>query len=147
MIKPAVSSLIGDGNFTTPAQFLKRNWPIFAKSIERPPYVPTRAKQEPEEIDLLASTLQRLTKTLIFLPQQQWETNILREKLVAIIPDPSTSKELFHYLRWALTGGVPGPKMPQILEALGKDETIRRMKEAAQLTGLEPSRMSDPDED
>lgn len=34
------------------------------------------------------------------------------------------------YLRWAITGGRPGPGMPLTMEILGREFTIQRLKEA-----------------
>lgn len=36
-----------------------------------------------------------------------------------------------HYLRWAITGGNPGPGIPAIAEILGKNMVLQRLKEAS----------------
>lgn len=36
-----------------------------------------------------------------------------------------------HFLRWALTGGRPGPSIMLTMSILGRDESLRRIKDAA----------------
>ncbi|EEH04322.1 glutamyl-tRNA synthetase [Histoplasma capsulatum G186AR] len=43
-------------------------------------------------------------------------------------------KDLYHYLRWALCGGAPGISIPATMAILGRDECVRRLLEAKELT-------------
>ena len=36
-----------------------------------------------------------------------------------------------HFLRWALTGGRPGPSIMLTMSILGRDESLRRIEDAA----------------
>lgn len=49
--------------------------------------------------------------------------------------DKRFKKELYHYLRWALSGGNPGPGIPETMAILGRAESIRRLDEGRRLTG------------
>lgn len=51
-----------------------------------------------------------------------------------IAADKVFKKELYHYLRWALSAGAPGPGIPETMEILGRAETVRRIQEARKLT-------------
>lgn len=44
-------------------------------------------------------------------------------------------KQLYKYLRWALSAGTPGIPIPATMEILGREETVRRLEEARALTG------------
>ena len=40
------------------------------------------------------------------------------------------NKALHQYLRWAIAGGRSGPSIPETMVLLGRDVTLRRLKEA-----------------
>ncbi|PYH41623.1 glutamate--tRNA ligase MSE1 [Aspergillus saccharolyticus JOP 1030-1] len=48
--------------------------------------------------------------------------------------DKLFKKELYHYLRWALSGGAPGPGIPETMVILGREQTVRRLQDAKALT-------------
>lgn len=48
--------------------------------------------------------------------------------------DKTFKRELYHYLRWALSAGAPGPGIPETMEILGRAETVRRLQEAKELS-------------
>jgi glutamyl-tRNA synthetase len=52
------------------------------------------------------------------------------------VEDEAVGRELYHYLRWALCAGAPGPGIAETMEILGRAESLRRLKEARQLTAL-----------
>lgn len=39
-------------------------------------------------------------------------------------------KQLYHYLRWALSASAPGAGIADTMVILGRDETLRRLQEA-----------------
>jgi glutamyl-tRNA synthetase len=126
------------GHFTTPTQFLDRNWSFFAKSLTRTPYV----LQSKEDLQLGASesplsALQTVATTLTLVPESHWNAATHRASLDSL---PYTSKafkkELYGYLRWALLAGASGPGAPQTMEILGRDETVRRLAEARESNGV-----------
>ncbi|PKY05547.1 mitochondrial glutamyl-tRNA synthetase [Aspergillus campestris IBT 28561] len=48
--------------------------------------------------------------------------------------DKTFKKELYHYLRWALSAGAAGPGIPETMVILGRKESLRRLQEARDLT-------------
>jgi glutamyl-tRNA synthetase len=56
------------------------------------------------------------------------------ENAGAVVPDKIFKKELYHYLRWALSASAPGPGIPEIMTILGREETLRRIQDAKALT-------------
>ncbi|KAL1956418.1 hypothetical protein VTO42DRAFT_7304 [Malbranchea cinnamomea] len=50
-------------------------------------------------------------------------------------PNQVFRKELYHYLRWALSAGAPGIGIPSTMAILGREESVRRLEEARALTG------------
>ncbi|KUL86344.1 hypothetical protein ZTR_08536 [Talaromyces verruculosus] len=126
-VKDTVTSLLryDGGHFTTPAQFLDRNWPFFTSSLDRTPYTLTQTDLEIGDPTPPLVALQTVATILTLVPESHWNVETHRTNLDCI---PYTSKafkmELYHYLRWALLAGASGPGMPQIMEVLGRDETI-----------------------
>lgn len=59
-----------------------------------------------------------------------------------IAADKIFKKELYHYLRWALSAGAPGPGIPETMEILGRAETVKRIQEARALTPDPTSRVT-----
>ncbi|KAL2367035.1 hypothetical protein RJZ56_000122 [Blastomyces dermatitidis] len=52
----------------------------------------------------------------------------------AVAAEKQFRKDLYHYLRWALSGGAPGINIPATMAILGRDECVRRLREARELT-------------
>jgi glutamyl-tRNA synthetase len=55
------------------------------------------------------------------------DKSVAKEDLAA---DRAFKRELYHFLRWALSAGAPGPGIPETMEILGRTESIRRLEEA-----------------
>ena len=55
-------------------------------------------------------------------------------KKARLAADKRFKKELYHYLRWALSGGAPGPGIPETMAILGRQESVRRLNEGKMLT-------------
>lgn len=85
------------------------------------------------------------------IPEEHWTAEVHRSNIASyIFSDSSVStpdgdaavakaeqearKDLFHYLRWALSGGAPGIGIPNTMEILGRDETVRRLQNAREAT-------------
>jgi glutamyl-tRNA synthetase len=57
-----------------------------------------------------------------------------------VATDKVFKKELYHYLRWALSASAPGPGIPETMAILGREETVRRIQDAkASTQSLVPS--------
>lgn len=52
----------------------------------------------------------------------------------SVARDKVFKKELYHYLRWALSASAPGPGIPETMAILGREETVRRLEDAKTLT-------------
>lgn len=52
----------------------------------------------------------------------------------SVATDKLFKKELYHYLRWALSASAPGPGIPETMAILGREETLRRIHHAKALT-------------
>ncbi|RAO70755.1 uncharacterized protein BHQ10_006767 [Talaromyces amestolkiae] len=125
-VKETVTSLLryDGGHFTTPAQFLDRNWSFFTSSLDRTPYTLTQSDLEIGDPTPPLVALQTVATILTLVPESHWNVETHRTNLDCIpYASKAFKKELYHYLRWALLAGAPGPGMPQIMEVLGRDET------------------------
>ena len=127
-------------NFTTPFEFVKRNYDFFfpkprEKYTRRPSY-----ERLTENTGIIIHHFREI------LPEQ-WDEASVREafeKMAVVLSKKwthesneevdlaKTSKaSAQHFLRWALTGGRPGPSLMLTMSILGRDVSLRRVEEAA----------------
>lgn len=81
------------------------------------------------------------------IPQEQWDEASLKQAYERMADDLSTKWELNYdqnvdpakasrtslqqFLRWALTGGRPGPALILTMSLLGRDVSLSRIEDAA----------------
>ncbi|CRG83703.1 glutamyl-tRNA synthetase [Talaromyces islandicus] len=143
-------------SYTTPEEFIDRNKTFFIAPSNRPAYEPA-AKDSAVPI----STLHTAAAAMSLVPEDHWTVENHRFNIKSYNTDPPTAqtetdkadgelspssaasiiaqdkafkKELYHYLRWALSAGAPGPGIPETLAILGRAESVRRLEEARRLT-------------
>ncbi|KKZ67581.1 glutamyl-tRNA synthetase [[Emmonsia] crescens] len=110
------------------------------------------------------ATLHTAAAALCLVPDEHWNTETHRQNISYLLsdssyssspssssssststptPSPSPSalasekrfrKDLYNYLRWALSGGAPGISIPATMAILGRDECVRRLREAREMT-------------
>lgn len=142
-------------SYTTASEFLERNSTFFTTELDRPPYTPASTPLSPSDLTPTASipmvSLHTAAAAFTLVPSAHWtlethRTNItsydgsesvllpseLQDAPIAV--DKLFKKELYHYLRWALSASAPGPGIPETMAILGRDETVRRLQEAKALT-------------
>lgn len=120
-------------NYTTPQDFFDRNFYLFC-TIERKEYNPR------DDDSLLKSNIDQIVRDFAAINQEQWGDfkikQVLEELAISLLPIWKTDRKgcrnaLSHFLRWALTGGRPGLAVIPIMALLGRDESIRRIEDAA----------------
>ncbi|EFR04814.1 glutamyl-tRNA synthetase [Nannizzia gypsea CBS 118893] len=149
-----VASLLREGarSYTTAEEFIAQNETFFTQTIDRPSYTSAAVAKNPSsEPAIPISTLHTAAAVLTMIPEEHWTAEVHRANIASyIFSDASVSalnrdaaiakaeqearKELFHYLRWALSGGAPGIGIPNTMEILGRDETVRRLQDAREAT-------------
>ncbi|KAL1994830.1 hypothetical protein VTN49DRAFT_1017 [Thermomyces lanuginosus] len=145
----SLSSLVADllradaKSYTTPDEFLTRNKTFFTTDIERPPYTPTATTVSTSTDEPLAA-LHTLSAALTLVPESHWTVDAHRANITDYLnattenkskeEKKALTKEIYHYLRWALSGGASGPGIPETMAILGREETIRRLTEAREAT-------------
>jgi glutamyl-tRNA synthetase len=141
-------------SFTNAEEFVSRNATFFQTTLTRPSYTPAN-----QITQIPISSLHTASAALTLVPQQHWniathkfnitsydgasavleenpalaDANADAEK-TCTAADKTFKKELYHYLRWALSAGAPGPGIPETMVILGRDETLRRLSEAREST-------------
>lgn len=125
-------------SFTTADNFLARNKTFFTTNIERPRYTPITTTDDP------LNALHILSAALTLVPESHWTAETHRANIRAFLNATTENasqeekkrltKETFHYLRWALSGGASGPEIPETMAILGRAETIRRLTDAMEMT-------------
>jgi glutamyl-tRNA synthetase len=131
-------------NYTTPREFFDRHAPCFCH-VSRPPYVP--------RADIAGSTLttnhvQLISGRLGQITVGEWSSHKLEEAMADLACDvggierrnlgaddvqaefKSIGNALGRFLRWALTGGQPGPGIRTVMIILGQEVTLQRLREA-----------------
>jgi glutamyl-tRNA synthetase len=154
-----VSSLLREGvkkSYMNAREFVTLHQSFFTQTINRPPYTAaTKPKSEASETTFTnpvpLSHLRTAAAVLCLVPESHWTAETHRANISSHISsdialtnlaESSTTsaadlpfrKELYHYLRWALLGGAPGLGIPATMEILGREESIRRLQEAREIT-------------
>lgn len=113
-------------------------------------------KSKPKISPVAVSSLHTAAAALSMVPEAAWTADTHRANIDAYSlsdtppPNPKNlsadaakalkkqqgaqKRELYTYLRWALTGGDSGGGIPNTMEVLGREETLRRFKEAKEAT-------------
>ena len=126
-----VSSILGADakNYQSPIQFIKRNVHFF-QPLRNP-----LSRYQPLSLNIPLSYLRTIASALSLVPAQHWTANTSKQNIVALaapedIDLKAWNKEKYHFLRWALAGGAEGPGVPQTMEILGRDVSVRRLSDA-----------------
>ncbi|EEH35583.2 glutamyl-tRNA synthetase, mitochondrial [Paracoccidioides lutzii Pb01] len=138
----------------TPSPSKKRSQ--LEPEIETPSTVPLTNASTATPVTVLHAA----AAALCLVPDEHWTTETHKQNISNLLTDnlsPSASpcatssavstsphstsasekqlrKDLYHYLRWALLGGAPGINIPATMAILGREECVRRLQEARQLT-------------
>lgn len=136
--------------YTTAEEFTKRNSTFFTSQLDRPSYTPTAFSASTEAPTVPMQALHTAAAALTLVPPAHWTIETHRANITsydgsdtvtippetadAVNPDKIFKKELYHYLRWALSASAPGPGIPEIMTILGREETLRRIQDAKALT-------------
>ncbi|KAJ5900759.1 Glutamate--tRNA ligase [Penicillium subrubescens] len=135
--------------YTTAEEFTQRNSTFFTTQLARAPYTSTSSTST-EAPTVPMQALHTAAAALTLVPPAHWTIETHRANITsydgsdtvtipaetadAINPDKIFKKELYHYLRWALSASAPGPGIPEIMTILGREETVRRIQDAKTLT-------------
>lgn len=137
-------------SYTTAQEFVERNLTFFTTKLDRVPYIPASTTSDSTpSVPMLA--LHTAAAALTLVPPSHWDIETHRFNISSydgsesvVLPEGSDSstkaldktfkKELYHYLRWALSASAPGPGIPETMTILGRDETLRRLQDAKTLT-------------
>ncbi|KAJ5371159.1 Glutamate--tRNA ligase [Penicillium cataractarum] len=136
--------------YTTAEEFTKRNSTFFTSQLDRPSYTPTASSASTEAPTVPMQALHTAAAALTLVPPAHWTIETHRANITSydgsdavtipsetadvVNPDKIFKKELYHYLRWALSASAPGPGIPEIMTILGQEETLRRIQDAKALT-------------
>jgi glutamyl-tRNA synthetase len=136
-------------SYTGAQDFAQRNSTFFSPKLDRAPYVPaSSASLASPEVPMQA--LHTAAAALTLVPPAHWNIETHRFNIssydgsdsvvlpaagadsttAAVATDKIFKKELYHYLRWALSASAPGPGIPETMTILGRDETLRRIQDA-----------------
>ena len=127
-------------NYTTPKQFLERNSYFFCEEPRKDWMPGPNDHQLKDAIGLLSSTFRAVTS-------EQWDEKNLKQVFDLIANHMSVQWDqeegarsdegkpalgsVQHFLRWALSGGRPGPRLISTMAILGREVSLRRVEDAA----------------
>ena len=127
------------GNYTTPREFFERNRHFFCIEPRK------QYKQRPDDYKLKDS-MHLIGNQFKEIPLEKWDEQHLQQAFRSMIeqmlgvwyvehPASEASREIRnaaqHFLRWALTGGRPGPTVIACMGLLGRDVSLSRIEDAA----------------
>ncbi|KAJ5585071.1 uncharacterized protein N7459_004871 [Penicillium hispanicum] len=141
-------------SYTTASEFTERNSTFFTTQLNRAPYAPASPSTSSTETETPTVPMQALhtaAAALTLVPPSHWTVETHRFNInsydgsdsVTLTSEANSSpvaadklfkKELYHYLRWALSASAPGPGIPETMTILGRAETLRRVQDAKTLT-------------
>ena len=127
-------------NYTTPEKFLERNSYFFCNEPRNKWSTGSNDHQLKDAIGLLSSNFKAVTP-------EQWDEESLKhvfdriadEILVRGSPEEGSQTDrgnpglssVQHFLRWALCGGRPGPRLISTMAILGREVSLQRIEDAA----------------
>ena len=127
-------------NYTTPRKFLERNSYFFCNEPRYKWSTGSDDHQLKDAIGLLSSNFKAVTP-------EQWDEESLKhvfdriadEILVRACPEEGSQTDrgnpglssVQHFLRWALCGGRPGPRLISTMAILGREVSLQRIEDAA----------------
>ena len=127
-------------NYTTPKIFFERNSYFFCDEPRNKWSTGSNDHQLKDAIDLLSSNFKAVTP-------EQWDEEYLKHVFDRIADEISirrnqeegsqtdSGKEglssVQHFLRWALSGGRPGPRLISTMAILGREVSLQRIEDAA----------------
>ena len=127
-------------NYTTPRKFVERNSYFFCNEPRDKWSTGSNNQQLKNAIRLLSSNFKAVTP-------EQWDEESLKhvfdriadETLVRGSPEEDSKTDrgnpgpssVQHFLRWALCGGRPGPRLISTMAILGREVSLQRIEDAA----------------
>ena len=126
---------------TSPSTFVERHRSIFGYRQSEPDQATDRPR---DELLLIAEAAQQV----INIPSDQWSVTTLKSRVASVVQDivqknnsdrqtaetlrnpKYVNNSLLAWLRWAIVDGKHGPGMFDIIELLGRDATLQRLKAA-----------------
>ncbi|KAB8239263.1 glutamate--tRNA ligase MSE1 [Aspergillus alliaceus] len=148
-------------SYTNASEFVQRNSTFFTTTLNRPPYAPVASSNKASSQAIPMKAIHTAAAALSLVPESHWNVETHKFNITsydgasAILPeetgadtygsaeeaakaqvaaDKAFKKELYHYLRWALSASAPGPGIPETMVILGRAEALRRLQEARQMT-------------
>ncbi|KAJ5098132.1 hypothetical protein N7532_005133 [Penicillium argentinense] len=143
-------------SYTTASEFVERNSTFFTKELDRSPYTPastplTSSSSSTPSASIPMQALHTAAAAFALVPSAHWTEETHRMNISSydgsesvelpaeladapIAMDKLFKKELYHYIRWALSASAPGPGIPETMTILGREETVRRLQDAKALT-------------
>lgn len=127
-------------NYTTPKIFFERNSYFFCDEPRNKWSTGSNDHQLKDAIGLLSSNFKAVTP-------EQWDEEYLKHVFDRIADEISVRGNqeegsqtdsgkaglsfVQHFLRWALSGGRPGPRLISTMAILGREVSLRRIEDAA----------------
>ncbi|KAJ5894600.1 hypothetical protein N7495_006291 [Penicillium taxi] len=129
-------------SYTTASDFTARNATFFTTELNRETYISTSAAVPIQALHTAAAALSLVPPSHWTEEMHRFNINsydgsdavLLSESDAPVSANKLFKKELYHYLRWALSASAPGPGIPETMTILGRDETVRRLQDAKILT-------------
>ena len=127
-------------NYTTPKSFFERNSYFFYDEPRNESRPCSNDHQLKDAVGLLSSTFKAV-------PPDQWNEKYLKHVFDRVADElsvrwnqeedsqsdrgTSALSSMQHFLRWALSGGRPGPRLISTMAILGREVSLQRIEDAA----------------
>ena len=127
-------------NYTTPKKFFERNSYFFCDEPRNEWRPCSNDHKLKDAVGLLSSNFKAVTS-------EQWNEKYLKHVFDRVADEifvrwnqeegsqsergTSALSSMQHFLRWALSGGRPGPRLISTMAILGREVSLRRIEDAA----------------
>ncbi|KAI9793880.1 MAG: Glutamate--tRNA ligase mitochondrial [Peltula sp. TS41687] len=143
-------------NYTTPEEFIQRNWYFFAPMLNS--YYSIRTREGKAIHTVAIGELLKVIAELRQLKPEAWKSSVIQNEIARLVAaageegvevGSGVSAErqtrergkqkgkwntaIHHYLRWALAEGSGGATVADMMEILGREECLSRLDRAANL--------------
>lgn len=141
-LKHRVNILLRNGaaKYTTPQNFFDYHIHFF-RPASRPPL---DSKKDPWVLGCISDHIATVNLYISKVSAGKWTQHVLKDAIDKISKDVLNAKisgtglaevqevrtSVNRYLRWAITGGRPGPGIPSTMEILGRKVTIQALEDA-----------------
>ena len=101
--------------------------------VEQDPYHTDLLCYKEQSVDKVGIILQNICDIIHNIPQEHWNKDTLSQTMLTVVDNYDTKGQVLHPLRVAMSGKKSSPPPFEIMEIVGKQESMKRIERAIML--------------